>query len=226
MGKRYDVLEKAQSELKVLDAIKLVKKNATSKFDETIEFNVNLKLEKKHSVRDTVTYKHGFGASKRVLVFAQEDKVLEAKEAGADYVGGEDLIEKILGGWLEFDVAISTTAMMRHVAKVARILGSKGLMPNPKAKTVSDDLSGAVQAVKAGQREFRANENGVINFPVGKASMSEAAIEENIRSLFEVVLRKKPSDLKGEYVQSVYLSSTMGVGLKLDKKSIVAATAA
>ena len=165
-------------------------------------------------------YPHAFGVSPRVLVFAKGEKAEAAKAAGADHVGSDEVIEKIAGGWLEFDVAISTPDMMRNIAKIAKTLGTKGLMPNPKAKTVTDDVKGAVAAIKAGRREFRANNEGVINFPVGKASMDHLQIKENIKEFYDILLKKKPNDLKGDYIKSISLSSTMGKGIRLDRKNL------
>ena len=218
-SKRYKALE-AQGETNALnDAISFVKKNASAKFDETVEICFNLNLLKKHNIRDTVVFPHKFGVMPKVLVFTKGDKAEAAKEAGADYVGEDDLIEKIQGGWLDFDVAIATPDMMRSIAKIARILGTKGLMPNPKAKTVTDDVAGAVGQIKAGRREFRANNEGVINFAVGKASMEESALEENIKQFYDVLQKKKPTDLKGDYIKTIYLSSTMGKSVKLNRKT-------
>ena len=219
-SKRFKVLEVPTDPQGIEQAVTLVKKNATSKFDETIEASFNLNLLKKHTVRDTIVYPHPFGKLPRVLVFSKGDKADMAKAAGADHVGADDLVEKISGGWLEFDVTIATPDMMKTIAKIARILGTKGLMPNPKAKTVTEDVKSAVEAIKAGRREFRANNEGVLNFSVGKASMETNLIVENYKVLYEAVQKKKPMDLKGDYILSLHLSSTMGRGVKLEHKKL------
>ena len=220
MSKRYNILEKIDDHLMVQKAIAVVKKNATAKFDETIEICFNLNLLKRHKVRDTIVYPHPFGEAPKVLVFAKGEKAEIAKESGADHVGADDLIEKIAGGWLEFDVAIATPDMMRNIAKIAKTLGTKGLMPNPKAKTVTDDIKTAILAIKAGRREFKTNNDGVVNSPVGKASMNEDQLKDNIKEFYDAVLKKKPSDLKGDYIKSISISSTMGKGIRLDRKNL------
>lgn len=220
MSKRYKALKRVEVPQDVERAIELVRENATAKFDETVEICFNLNILKKHNIRDTVVYPHSFGASPRVLVFAKGEKAEAAKEAGAEHVGSDDIIEKIADGWFEFDVAIATPDMMKNIAKIARILGTRGLMPNPKAKTVTDDVKTAVGAIKAGRKEFRANNDGVINFPVGKVSMDESELKENIREFYQTLLKKKPNDLKGDYIKSVSLSSTMGKGIRLDRKNL------
>lgn len=220
MSKRYTELKQLNDPQNIDQAIDIVKENATAKFDETIEVCFNLNILKKHNIRDTVIYPHSFGVSPRVLVFAKGEKAEEAKATGAEYVGSDDFIEKITGGWLEFDVAIATPDMMKNIAKVAKILGTKGLMPNPKTKTVTNDVKIAVEAIKAGRREFRANNEGVINFPVGKASMDKLSLRENIEEFYQTLIKKKPNDLKGDYIKSISLSSTMGKGVRLDRKNL------
>ena len=221
-SKRYKSIEIVEGEKSIKDALSLIKNTDTKvKFDESVEISFNLNLEKKHTVRDTVVFPNSFGKSKTVLVFARGKKAEEAKSAGADFVGAEDLIEKIQGGWLGFEVAIATIDMMKVVAKVARILGGKGLMPNPKAKTVTDDVTAAVKAVKAGRREFRANGEGVVNFAVGKKSMNEEMLASNIKEFCGAITKKKPIDLKGDYISSVYLSTTMGRSIAVDRKQLL-----
>lgn len=220
MSKRYESIKKIKQSQSVDDAINVVKENATVKFDETIEISFNLNILKKHNVRGTVIFPHTFGASPKVLVFAKGEKADEATKAGADYVGTDDLIEKITGGWLDFEVAIATPEMMRSIAKIAKTLGTKGLMPNPKAKTVTEDIKEAVAAIKAGRKEFRANNEGVVNFPVGKSRMEKSQLKENVLEFYSTLMKKKPNDLKGDYIKSISLSSTMGKGVRLDQKKI------
>jgi large subunit ribosomal protein L1 len=218
-SKRFKALVAPAGTFTIEEAIVPVKKAANSKFDESIDVSICLKLEKKHTIRDTVTFPNSFGKSKKVLVFAKGKKAEDAKAAGADYVGDDDLIEKISGNWTDFDVAIATPDMMKSIAKVARVLGTKGLMPNPKAKTVTEDVLSAVKEIKAGRREFRADAAGIINFSIGKASMGEQALVDNFKALFDVVLKKKPSDLKGDYIRSIHVTSTMGRGVELNRKA-------
>ena len=220
MSRRYEAIKQIKEQQNVEEAIEAVKKNATAKFDETIEISFNLNILKKHNIRGTVIYPHAFGALPKVLVFAKGEKANEATDVGADYVGADDLIEKIAGGWLDFEVAIATPEMMRSIAKIAKTLGTKGLMPNPKAKTVTEDIKEAVSAVKAGRREFRANNDGVVNFPVGKSSMEKTQLKENILEFYNTLIKKKPNDLKGDYIKSITLSSTMGKGICLDQKKL------
>lgn len=218
-SKRYQGLEDFSGSLNNFkDAIVEVKKRATAKFDESIDISIHLNLQKKHTIRDVISFPHSFEKPRKVLVFAKDQKAEEAKAAGADYVGGADLIEKIQSGWLDFEVAIATPDMMKDITKVARILGGKGLMPNPKSRTVVDDVVAAVKEVRAGRKDFRANAEGVLNFTVGKKSMDDEHILQNAKEFYELVLKKKPSDLKGDYIHSIFLSSTMGKSIKLDKK--------
>lgn len=220
-SKRYNSLEQIPADQDTASVVESVKKNCTCQFDETIDVAFNLNIEKKHTIRDIVVFPNPFGKEKRVLVFAKGDKAQEAKSAGADYVGDDDLVEKIAGGWLEFDVAVATPDMMKSISKVARTLGTKGLMPNPKTQTVTTDVGEAVKQIKAGRKEFRADSNGVINFGVGKSNMETEKIVENIKALGQAIKRKEPEDIKGEYFKSAYLTSTMGKSVKLDVKSLV-----
>lgn len=218
-SKRYKAIEPFDGALNNFrEAIAEVKKRATAKFDETIDISVHLNLLAKHTIRDVIVFPHSFDKSRKVLVFAKDEKAEQAKAAGADYVGAQDMVEKIQSGWLDFEVAIATPDMMKDITKVARILGSKGLMPNPKARTVVDDVASAVKEVKAGRKEFRANKEGVLNFAVGKKSMEDDKILANLKEFYDLLLKKKPTDLKGDYINSVYMSSTMGKSVKLDKK--------
>ncbi|MDD2296392.1 MAG: 50S ribosomal protein L1 [Sphaerochaetaceae bacterium] len=195
------------------DAVDLVQKIAYAKFDETVELSLNLALKKSQSVRDTVVLPHQFSAEKRVLVFARGDKAQEALDAGATYVGDVDLVEKIRGGWMDFDVAVATPDMMKDVGRLGPILGRRGLMPNPKTQTVTFDIKGALAELKQGRVEFRSDKTGVLHLAVGKVSMDAEKIVENARVVIAEVLRKRPSDAKGEFLKSIALSSTMGPGV-------------
>jgi len=199
-------------------AVELVKAMAFAKFDETVEIAIHLNLKGKHTVRDTLVLPHGFRAEKKILVFAKGDKAEEAKACGAAFVGDADLIEKIQGGWLDFDTAVATPDMMKDVGKLGPVLGRRGLMPNPKTKTVTFDIKGAVEELKKGRVEFKADKTGVVHLAVGKISMDKEKITENARLLIQEVLRRRPSDLKGEYLSSIALSSTMGPGVRVNAK--------
>jgi len=206
------------------EAVKRVKEAATAKFDETVELAVNLGVNPKHAdqqVRGTVVLPHGTGRSVKVLVFAKGEQAKEAEEAGADVVGAEELAEKIQKeNWLDFDVAIATPDMMRVVGKLGRILGPRGLMPNPKTGTVTMDLARTVKDFKAGKIEFRVDRAGVVHAPVGKASFSHEALVENVKELVLALMRAKPSAAKGTYLKSMYLSSTMGPSVRLDPAEV------
>lgn len=197
------------------DAVKLVKEIAFAKFDETVELSMNLNLKKSATVRDTLVLPNQFSAEKKILVFAKGEKAEEAKQAGAAYVGDDDLIEKIRGGWLDFDVAVATPDMMKDVGRLGPILGRRGLMPNPKTQTVTFDLSAAIAELKKGRVEFRSDKTGVVHLAVGRVSMEPAQIVENIKAVVEEVERRRPADTKGEFVQTVAVSSTMGPGVKI-----------
>lgn len=208
------------------DAVKLVKGNATAKFDETIELAVNLGVDPRHAdqmVRGTVALPHGTGKSLRVAVFAKGDKADEAREAGADLVGEDDLAEQIQKGEVEFDRCIATPDMMAVVGRLGKVLGPKGLMPNPKLGTVTPDVKGAVAAAKAGQIEFRVEKAGIIHAGVGKASFTEDAIAENVSAVIDALKKAKPSGAKGTYMKRVSLSSTMGPGVRLNVAESVSA---
>ncbi len=199
-------------------AVGLVKSMAFAKFDETVEVAIRLNLKSKHTVRDTLVLPHGFRAEKKILVFAKGDKAEEARANGAAYVGDQDLIDKIQGGWLDFDIAVATPDMMKDVGKLGQVLGRRGLMPNPKTKTVTFDVKGAVEELKKGRVEFKADKSGVVHMAIGKVSMEAEKILENARLLLLEVLRKRPADLKGEYIRSIALSSTMGPGVLVNAK--------
>lgn len=205
------------------EAVPLVQKLKFTKFDETVELHLRLGVDPKHAdqmVRGTVVLPNGLGKSKRVLVVAQGDKVREAQEAGADHIGGEEMINKIASeNWMDFDAIIATPDMMRSMAKVARILGPRGLMPNPKTGTVTTDIAQAVKEVKAGKVEFRVDKTGVVHAPVGKVSFESEKLLANANSLIQAVLRAKPAVAKGKYVKSCTICSTMGPGVSLDVTS-------
>jgi len=202
------------------EAVELLKGVKYTNFDESVEMAVNLNILQKHTIRDTVVLPHGTGKKINVLVFAKADKAEEAKEAGADYVGATDLIEKIKGGWFDFDVAVATPDMMREVGKVGKLLGKRGLMPNPKTQTVTNNIKQTVGELKRGRVEFRADKTRIVHNSIGKLSMDSGAIIENCKALYNGILQKRPSDLKGEYIKSVYISSTMSPGIKIDHRQV------
>ncbi len=204
---------------KLGDAVKIIRKNATAKFDETIEIAMNLGVDPKQSdqtVRGAITLPGGTGKTVRVAVFARDAKAKEAEAAGADLVGAQDLAEKVEKGEINFDRVIATPDMMAVVGKLGKILGPKGLMPNPKLGTVTADVAGAVKAAKGGQVQYRADKSGVVHAGIGKASFSEKAIADNIRAFFKTISAAKPSGIKGAFVKKVSVSSTMGPGLTID----------
>ena len=226
-GKRLkniaDKIDKNQDYL-LVDAVKLVKENATAKFDETIEVAMNLGVDPRHAdqmVRGMVQLPHGTGKTVRVAVFARGDKAEEARASGADIVGAEDLAEKIEGGEIGFDRCISTPDLMPVVGKLGRVLGPKGLMPNPKLGTVTQDVKGAVKGAKGGQVEFRLEKAGLIHAGVGKASFEETALSENVSALVNAVSKSRPSGAKGTFIKRISISSTMGPGIKLDVAAVL-----
>src|SRR6266702_6336726 len=207
------------------DAVPLLQKVKYAKFDETVEVTMRLGVDPKHAdqmVRGTVVLPHGLGKSKKVLAIAGADKQKEAQLAGADHVGGEEMVDKIQGGFLDFDAVVATPDMMRAVGKLGKVLGPKGLMPNPKTGTVSVDVAKAIQEVKAGKVEFRVDKTGIIHAPVGKVSFSAVKLVENASSLITAVLKAKPSAAKGKYVKSATLCSTMGPGISIDVADLTA----
>jgi large subunit ribosomal protein L1 len=213
----------------VEDAVKAIKERAKAKFDETIELAFNLGIDPKHAdqnVRGMISLPHGTGKSVRVAVFAKGERAEAAKKAGADLVGADDLAEKVQAGQMDFDRVIASPDMMVLVGKLGKVLGPRGLMPNPKLGTVTNDVAEAVKAAKGGQVEFRAEKAGIVHAGVGKASFSEQALVENVRALFNAINRAKPTGAKGTYIKKVSLSSTMGPGVKLDVASIGGAPAA
>lgn len=197
------------------EAVALVKKLAFAKFDETVELSLNLNLKKSATVRDTLVLPNQFSAQKKVLVFAKGEKAEEAREAGATYVGDDDLIAKIKDGWLDFDVAVATPDMMKDVGRLGPILGRRGLMPNPKTQTVTFDLKAALAELSKGRVEFRSDKTGVVHLAVGKVSMEPAAVAENIDIVIGEVEKRRPADTKGEFIKTVAVSSTMGPGVKI-----------
>ena len=222
-GKKYVEAAKLIDRATLYDrdeAIALVKKSATAKFDETIEAHLRTGCDGRHAdqqIRGAVVLPHGTGKKVRVLVFAKDAKAEEAKAAGADYVGAEDLIPKIQNeGWFEFDVVVATPDMMGVVGRLGRVLGPKGLMPNPKAGTVTMDVTKAVNDIKAGKIEYRLDKTNIIHVPVGKASFTEEQLADNFQTLIDAINKAKPSTVKGAYLKSVTLTSTMGPGVKLN----------
>ena len=201
------------------DAIALVKKTATAKFDETIEVHIRTGCDGRHAeqqIRGAVVLPNGTGKTVKVLVFAKGDKVNEAEAAGADYVGGEELIPKIQNdGWLDFNVVVATPDMMGVVGRLGKVLGPKGLMPNPKAGTVTMDVAKAIADIKAGKIEYRLDKTNIVHVPVGKASFTEEALRENFNALMDAIVKARPSALKGQYLKSITLTSTMGPGVKV-----------
>ena len=226
-GKKYTEAAKLVdrgNQYEVAEAIDLVKKTAFAKFDETVEAHIRLGVDGRHAdqqVRGAVVLSHGTGKTVRVLVFAKGDKVSEAEAAGADYVGGEELIPRIQNeGWFEFDVVVATPDMMGVVGRLGRVLGPKGLMPNPKAGTVTMDVAKAVNDIKAGKIEYRLDKANIIHCPVGKASFTEEQLAENFNTLMEAVIKAKPSSAKGTYMKSVTVATTMGPGIKVNPLKI------
>lgn len=223
--RRKAAFEKVQRDQRysLQEATGLVKECSFAKFDETVDLAVRLGVNPKHAdqmVRGAVVLPHGTGSTKRVLVFAKGDKVAEAEAAGADFVGADDLVAKITGGWLEFDTVIATPDMMGQVGRLGRVLGPRGLMPNPKVGTVTFDVNKAVSEAKAGKVEFRVEKAGIVHVPVGKCSFDAGKLAENVKALLETLNRLKPATAKGTYMKSITLSSTMGPGIRIDPSSV------
>ena len=225
-GKRienaYKAIDKNQA-YALKEAVKIVKSNATAKFDETIDVAINLGVDPKHAdqmVRGVCSLPHGTGKTIRVAVLAQGEKADEAKAAGADIVGAENLVDSILSGKIDFDRCIATPDMMGMAGRVARVLGPKGLMPNPKLGTVTTDVANAVKKAKAGEVQYRVEKNGIVHAGIGKASFSDEQIYENAKTFIDAILKAKPQALKGNYLKKISLSSTMGVGIKVDSSAL------
>lgn len=221
-GKKYNEAAKLVDRAAAYEpeeAISLVKKTATAKFDETIELHIRTGCDGRHAeqqIRGAVVLPNGTGKTVKVLVFAKGDKVNEAEAAGADYVGGDELIPKIQNeGWLDFDVVVATPDMMGVVGRLGKVLGPKGLMPNPKAGTVTMDVAKAINDIKAGKIEYRLDKTNIVHVPVGKASFTEEALQENFNALMDAIVKARPSALKGQYLRSITLTSTMGPGVKV-----------
>jgi len=217
-----------QRDYPLAEAIGFLKESSYAKFDETLEIAMRLGVDPKHAdqmVRGTVVLPHGTGKKVRILVFASGEKLKEAEDAGADHVGGEELAKKIQDGWLDFDAVISTPDMMRVVGRLGRVLGPRGLMPNPKSGTVTFDVAKAIEDIKAGKVEFRVDKAGVIHAPLGKLSFDADQLQENVHSLLKAVLRAKPAVAKGKYVKGISLTSTMGPGLRVDEAELQAVEA-
>ena len=226
-GKKYVAAKQQVPEKPVSldEAIPLVKKIKYARFDETLELALLLGVDPKHAdqmVRGTVVLPHGTGASKRVLVIASGEKIKEAEKAGADVVGGPDMVQKIQEGWLDFDAVVATPDMMKEVGRLGKVLGPKGLMPNPKTGTVTFDVAKAVQEIKAGKVEFRVDKTSIIHVPFGRSSFEEKKLVENARALVSAILRAKPPTAKGKFLRSAYISSSMSPSVRLDTGSLEA----
>jgi large subunit ribosomal protein L1 len=224
-GKNYIKAAAAREKklYKLDEAVPLLKSIAYAKFNETVEISMRLGVDPKHAdqmVRGTVVLPNGLGKSKRVIVIASGEKVKEARDAGADEVGGDDIVERITGGWMDFDAVVATPDMMRSVGKLGKILGPRGLMPNPKTGTVTFEVGKAVREIKAGKVEFRVDKTGVVHAPCGKIQFDEKNLCENATALIEAVIRAKPANSKGKYVRSISISSTMSPGIWVDETSI------
>ncbi|MHB1128133.1 MAG: 50S ribosomal protein L1 [Bacillota bacterium] len=226
-GKKYVEASKLFEKEKLYEpeeALDLVKKTASARFDETVEVSVKLGVDPRHAdqqVRGTVVLPNGTGKTRSVLVFAKGEKAKEAEVAGAEFVGAEDLVAKIEGGWLDFDVAVATPDMMGMVGKLGRVLGPRGLMPNPKTGTVTFELERAIREIKAGKIEYRVDKTGIIHAPLGKVSFDLSKLSENFQALLEALVKAKPPAAKGQYIRSVTLSSTMGPGIKVSPQRVM-----
>lgn len=220
-GKKYlEALKKYDSTaaFPVAKACEMVKELKFSKFDETVEAHVNLRLGKNQTVRDTLVFPNQFRGEKKVLVFCKDDRVKEALDAGAAFAGSTEYVDKVKGGWLDFDIAVATPDMMKDVGRLGMVLGRKGLMPNPKTGTVTNDIVAAINELKKGRVEYRADKTGIVHIAVGKCSMEAGQIAENVSALLSEISKKKPADAKGDYFKSVSVSSTMGPGIWVEYK--------
>ncbi|MBA4348438.1 MAG: 50S ribosomal protein L1 [Thermodesulfovibrio sp.] len=222
MGKKLENIESKLDltrEYSIEEAVSVIRESAFAKFDETVDMSINLGVDPRKSdqmVRGTVVLPYGTGKPVKVLVFAKGEKEREATEAGADYVGAEDMVDKIQKGWLEFDKAVATPDVMGLVGKLGKVLGPKGLMPNPKLGTVTFDIAKAVKEIKAGKVEYKAEKAGIVHVPIGKASFDKEKLLENAMAILKAVIRAKPSTSKGRYIKKITISSTMGPGIKID----------
>lgn len=227
-SRRYNEVKAKQEsgvELELPAAVEAVKRFATAKFDETVEISINLGVDPRHAdqmIRSTVSLPHGIGKTVRVLVLCKEDRIQDALDAGADYAGLDEYVEKIQGGWFEFDSAIATPDVMPMVGRIGKVLGPRGLMPNPKTGTVTADIVKAIEEVKAGRLSFRVDRYGILHIPVGKASFESKKLEENISALLLTVQRLKPATAKGLYFKGISLASTMGPGVTVNRASALA----
>ena len=224
-GKKFTAAaaQVGQRQYSLEEAIPLIQKVKFAKFDETVEMAMRLGVDPKHAdqmVRGTVVLPHGLGKTKRVVVIAGADKQKDAEEAGADVVGGEELVEKIAGGWVDFESVVATPDMMRAVGKLGKVLGPRGLMPNPKTGTVTPNVAQAIKEIKAGKVEFRVDKTGIIHAPVGKISFAAQSLIDNVHALVDSIVKAKPSAAKGKYLKSVTVSSTMGPGVAIDTAHI------
>ncbi len=221
-SKRYQELMKKVDRDKLYglqEALDLAKETATAKFNESVELHVRLGVDPRHAdqqVRSTVALPHGTGVVKRVLVITDGEKLKEAEEAGADFVGGDEMVQRIQGGWLDFDAVIATPDMMRVVGRLGKILGPRGMMPSAKANTVTDNVAGAVKEIKAGRVEFRVDKFGIIHNSVGKAAFEPSQLFENVKALLGAIVKARPAAVKGTYLKSVTISTSMGVGIRVD----------
>jgi large subunit ribosomal protein L1 len=223
-GKKYKALYTKVDRTKLYnldDAIGLAKETSYSKFDGTLEIATQVNYKSLQNVRGTISLPHGTGKKVRVLVFCKGDKQNEAKAAGADFVGDSDLIEKVAGGWTDFDACVATPDMMKDVGKLGPVLGRKGLMPKPKAGTVTNDVTKAINELKSGRVEYRPDKGGVIHLGVGKMSFDKTKLIDNVKAVITALMKDKPSDAKGDYLKNLAVSATMGVGIKIDTKEVV-----
>jgi len=220
--KRKSVLEKVEDKERydLTDAINIVKDTAAAKFDESVDAVVNVNLGGAQSLRGTISLPHLFGKEKVVVVFARDKAAEDATAAGADHVGDAELIDKIKGGWVDFDVAIAQSSMMKDVGKLGPVLGRRGLMPSPKNGSVTNDVAAAVKEFKKGKVEFRASKTGVVQLAIGKVSLDAAQLVDNFKAFYDALQKSKPDEVKGDFIASIHVSSTMGIGLKLDPKTI------
>lgn len=227
MSKRYEALLSKIEKGKAYDpneAFKLIKELGTAKFDESVEVHIKLNIDPKQTdqtVRGSVLLPHGIGKTKRVLAFVRGDKIKEAEEAGADYIGDQETIEKILNGWFEFDAVVATPDMMPAISKLGKVLGPRGLMPNAKAGTVTQDIGRVIKEIKMGKIEFKTDKLGNIHSVIGKVSFNEEKLKENFIALIDAILKAKPQSVKGQYIKSIYITTTMGPSIKLDTLKVL-----